>query len=235
MHSLHNRRQSGFTLIELLTVIAIIGILAAIILPVTGRVRDSAKSARCTSNLRQMGPAFMAFAVDHKERYPLSWAKGNGDYDNNWYYNLSPYLGMKVTADWNGVRTACDPKGVLRCPSNLSSDSSLWISYKMSNKHRTYLTSTLKQDPTVIKPVGLPLTYIRTPAQSLLVADGRDERTAGNGNPDFGYADASQGDAVGYPHRAKLNALFADGHVKTFSKKELEDRWATIYSQSVGN
>ena len=44
--------RSGFTLIELLTVIAIIAILAAILIPVVGSVRASARSSVCQSNLR---------------------------------------------------------------------------------------------------------------------------------------------------------------------------------------
>lgn len=47
--------RQAFTLIELLTVIAIIGILAAIIIPTVGKVRDSAKKAQCVSNLKQIG------------------------------------------------------------------------------------------------------------------------------------------------------------------------------------
>ncbi|MEZ0218082.1 MAG: type II secretion system protein, partial [Rariglobus sp.] len=39
----------AFTLIELLTVIAIIGVLAAILIPTVGRVRESAKSSTCTN------------------------------------------------------------------------------------------------------------------------------------------------------------------------------------------
>jgi prepilin-type N-terminal cleavage/methylation domain-containing protein len=60
----------AFTLIELLTVIAIIAILAGILIPVVGRVRDQARIAVCASNLRQVGVGLYLYASDNDDRLP---------------------------------------------------------------------------------------------------------------------------------------------------------------------
>lgn len=69
-------RASGFTLIELLTVIAIIGILATILIPVVGRVRRSASSAQCAAHMRQIGTAMQLFVEDNKGKLPSSATYG---------------------------------------------------------------------------------------------------------------------------------------------------------------
>jgi prepilin-type N-terminal cleavage/methylation domain-containing protein len=64
------RTAAGFTLIELLTVIAIVGILAALIFPTVGKVRETAQRTVDANNLREIVKAAQLYAADNNDRLP---------------------------------------------------------------------------------------------------------------------------------------------------------------------
>lgn len=85
---------SAFTLIELLTVIAIIGILAAIIIPTVGRVRASAQAAKSGSNIRQLANMTQLMAQDNGGWVPQAcWAWKKEEFASRYInaYSLRSY------------------------------------------------------------------------------------------------------------------------------------------------
>lgn len=67
----------GFTLIELLTVIAIIAVLSAILIPAISKVRDSATKTKCMARLRGLGTAANLFATEHNGQFPTNGSKNS--------------------------------------------------------------------------------------------------------------------------------------------------------------
>lgn len=70
MHRAVRRPAAGFTLLELLTVIAIIGILAALLFPTIGKVRETAQRTVDANNLREILKAATLYAAENNDRLP---------------------------------------------------------------------------------------------------------------------------------------------------------------------
>ena len=101
-----NLGRTGFTLIELLVVIAIIAILAALLLPALSAAKEAGRTARCQSNLHQIGLGLMMYVDDH-HAYPVFTFDQDGFLVplGFWHERLQPY----TKNDWTN--------DVYRCPS----------------------------------------------------------------------------------------------------------------------
>jgi prepilin-type N-terminal cleavage/methylation domain-containing protein len=85
----------GFTLVELLTVIAIIGILVAILLPAVQAAREAARRSRCNNNLKQIGLALQLYHGAHKTLPPGGIMYGpccSTKSYTNWAIAILPFL-----------------------------------------------------------------------------------------------------------------------------------------------
>lgn len=134
---LKSARTSGFTLIELLTVIAIIGILAAILIPVVGRVRGAAKNAKCQSNLRQWHSAWVIYANDNNGEVPMANQRfDDGSPAKGWVKVLAHYAGYKLDKSpwWFGQKEGPELDTIGHCPSDpvLHEYGPNYISYAMN-------------------------------------------------------------------------------------------------------
>jgi prepilin-type processing-associated H-X9-DG protein len=92
-------------LIELLVVIAIIAILAAILFPVFAQARERARTAVCTSNVRQIGMAVKMYIQDYDEFYPIWHAYHKKSND--------PHLGIEEE-----LRPYTRSADLFRCPND---------------------------------------------------------------------------------------------------------------------
>ena len=73
-------RRRAFTLVELLVVVAIIGVLVSILLPIVTRVRGHAVNVVCKSNLRQIGNGILMYSNNHRGRLPDAVTLGGSAY-----------------------------------------------------------------------------------------------------------------------------------------------------------
>lgn len=234
--SFRRARAGGFTLIELLTVIAIIGILAAIIVPVVGKVRESAKSSACRSNLRQVGLATNMYVAD-KDRYPYSTAS-NGV---NWRQALRPYLDAGEATASNENNSA-----VVVCPSrDIVPENSADLYRASYSAHPRLLVN--PGDSFAGNPGAARGTSVSRPTEIILFGDAtqqshggshsqfwsvtemKSDGNAGEGDNPIAVSDSTDRDPqtggyIRYRHGDAMNAVFVDGHVASFKKGSILNR-----------
>ena len=106
------RCRNGFTLVEMLVVIAIMGILVALLLPAIQAARHSARTSKCLNNLHQIGVG-MALFTNIDGHFPWTYHAGAAD---SWIDTMAPYM-----ENTDQVRLCPeDPMGLKRVVANAS-------------------------------------------------------------------------------------------------------------------
>jgi prepilin-type N-terminal cleavage/methylation domain-containing protein len=110
-----NITRRAFTLIEMLVVIAIIGLLVALLMPVLGSAKEAANRALCASNLRQWGIMAINYAESNKGDFPGGTAWGA----NELFEDVNN--GTDAIPIWEGTQYKMVEYGfnvpITRCPS----------------------------------------------------------------------------------------------------------------------
>src|ERR1044071_9639555 len=122
MNAIRSSRRSGaFTLIEMLCGIAIIAILAALLLPALTQGQSRAKRIQCIGNLKQMGVAFLTFAHDHHDRFPMQTSMSDGgssEFVQNGYRIHGPFY-FSFRHFLPIANDLVNPK-ILNCPTDIA-------------------------------------------------------------------------------------------------------------------
>ncbi|MGZ0654793.1 prepilin-type N-terminal cleavage/methylation domain-containing protein [Coraliomargarita sp. W4R53] len=219
------RLNQAFTLIELLVVIAIISILAAILIPVVGIVRESSHSATCVSNLRQLGVASLSYANEHQGAIPSYQAQNDSYPASFWWYKIIPYLGHD--ADEITPGDAQRRLKTLQCPSALAMHSPGTDSYY--DEVRTYAINTLlnysnssQNEDGDREYSDIPLLNIPHPGETALYMDG----SIGSDLPFWAFTvrpsqllPTIEADFV---HKGpSINVVYVDGHVGSVTPEDM--------------
>jgi len=213
-------------MVELLVVIGIIAILGALALPAYNTVMTRARTAKCSSNLRNIATGMIQYAGDNNGSLPISGSvvtygntdPGTGQY--GWTQQLEPYLGNGSSKE--------DPTGnsIYQCPDRALVRGNTYYSY-FNGSHAGYNDSAV---PPATSFGAVNLMRMHSPSMHIIAGDISSPGMFGNDDDDKddytqdpgfqGYSISSTGSYSSSTspiaiHGGMVNMAFADGHVES--------------------
>lgn len=230
------KNRKAFTLVELLVVIAVIGILIALLFPVFAQALEMARGTTCLTNQKQIGQAMLMYIEDNDEALP-PFGDQYPEPNYFWDIELRPYLSNLSIINcpsWNTRGKYYDLQGRKR-----SGSPGIGVPYgrifrygklygviqrsrrlnEMEDPGSVMMLTDIQGGRYMYTPAFWPLDYDYD-------KDGEDDSNnylAINAGP-FNLADP-------YRHRGGMNIVFFDGHAKRTNPhsfyKNIGDMWGS--------
>ena len=208
---------AAFTILELLCVIAIIGILAAILLPAVNQAKARAQRVACVEQLHQAGIAFTGFAHEHDGKFPMAVPALSG---GSLEFAQPAAYGISDSTSFHHFQTLADelhtPRMVL-CPADTRLPATNFVALRNENvSYFIGLNAQLaKPDSILAGDRSITNDYISAPCCILRL---------------------DPGGAIRWTrelHVCKGNLLFADGRVEESNKPRLTDAGSRVASMDL--
>ncbi len=234
MNSPQRIQPAAFTLVELLVVIAVIGILAALLLPTMSAAKAKASQTACLNNQKQLGTGMMMYCDENGGAFPGIASQHSGFNPADWIYwrtntavyppvEKSPIVSQVTSANRSLFRCPLDQNDADRLAQVSTSDGPYLYSYSLTGygldshpelnlEGNLGMSSVFTTDMTYIFKQG----SVHNPVLKIMLA----EEPGGSQDNPIGSSAINDGrwipgtDPLTRRHRGKANVTFADGHAQ---------------------